>query len=113
MDPSIDFSMYPQNEYIKQIAPIRVAVTGATGLIGSYLCPMIASGRMFGPHQRVILHLIVQSSSQKALDGLVMELNDGAYPLLHGIVPTTDLMVGFKEIDVALLAGSKPRLPGM
>ena len=51
--------------------------------------------------------------AQKALDGLVMELNDGAYPLLHEIVPTMDIMVGFKNVDVALLVGARPRGPGM
>lgn len=51
--------------------------------------------------------------AQKALDGLVMELNDGAYPLLHEIVPTMDIMVGFKDVDVALLVGARPRGPGM
>ena len=92
---------------------IRVAVTGAAGLIGSYLCPMIAQGRMFGPNQKVILHLIELPFAQKALDGLVMELNDGAYDLLEDILPTTDVVVGFKDIDVALLVGARPRGPGM
>ena len=74
---------------------------------------MVASGLMFGPHQRVILHLIELPFAQKALDGLVMELQDGAYDLLHDIVPTTDIMEGFRDIDVALLVGARPRGPGM
>lgn len=88
-------------------------MTGAAGLIGSYLCPMIAQGRMFGPYQRVILHLLELPFAQKALDGLVMELNDGAYELLADIVATTDPLVGFKDIDVAVLVGARPRGPGM
>jgi malate/lactate dehydrogenase len=68
---------------------------------------------MFGPHQRVILHLIELPFAQKALDGLVMELNDGSYDLLAGVVPTTDVMEGFKDIDVACLVGARPRGPGM
>jgi malate dehydrogenase len=74
---------------------------------------MIAQGRMFGPYQRVILHLLELPFAQKALDGLVMELNDGAYELLADIVATTDPLVGFKDIDVAVLVGAKPRGPGM
>lgn len=88
-------------------------MTGAAGLIGSYLCPMIAQGRMFGPYQRVILHLLELPFAQKALDGLVMELNDGAYELLADIVATTDPLVAFKDIDVAVLVGARPRGPGM
>ena len=88
-------------------------MTGAAGLIGSYLCPMIAQGRMFGPYQRIILHLLELPFAQKALDGLVMELNDGAYDLLEGIVATTDPLVCFKDIDVAVLVGARPRGPGM
>lgn len=95
--------------------PLRVAVTGAAGLIGSYLCPMIAQGRMFGPTQRVILHLIELPFAQKALDGLVSELQDGAFDLLEDIVPTTSehLDIGFKDIDFACLVGAIPRGPGM
>jgi malate/lactate dehydrogenase len=74
---------------------------------------MIAQGRMFGPYQRVILHLIELPFAQKALDGLVMELNDGAYDLLEDIVATTDIMEGFKDIDFACLVGARPRGPGM
>lgn len=94
---------------------MRVAVTGAAGLIGSYLCPMIAQGRMFGPSQRVILHLIELPFAQKALDGLVMELQDGAFELLEKIVPVTtdNLEAGFKDVDVVCMVGAIPRGPGM
>ena len=94
-------------------APIRVAVTGPAGAIGSFLCNFIAQGRMFGPYQKVILQLIELPAAEKVLKGLVMELNDGAYPLLHQIIPTTDALVGFKDVDVAVLVGARPRGPGM
>ena len=113
MQTNQDSSRYADPKAIEALPPIRVAVTGAAGQIGSRLCPMVASGHMFGPHQRVILHLIELPFAQKALDGLVMELKDGAYDLLHDIVPTTDIMEGFKDIDVALLVGARPRGPGM
>lgn len=92
---------------------MRVAVTGAAGAIGAFLVNFIAQGRMFGPYQKVILQLIELPVAEKVLKGLVMELNDGAYPLVHSIVSTTDAMVGFKDIDVAVLVGAKPRGPGM
>ena len=63
--------------------PVRVAVTGAAGQIGAFLCNFIAQGRMFGPYQKVILQLIELPPAEKVLKGLVMELNDGAYPLVH------------------------------
>jgi len=68
---------------------------------------------MFGPYQKVILHLIELPFAQKYLDGLVMELNDSAYGLLAGTVPTVEDPVGFKDVDVAILVGAKPRGPGM
>lgn len=68
---------------------------------------------MFGPYQKVILQLIELPMAEKVLKGVVMELNDGAYPLVHQIIPTTDAMVGFKDADVAVLVGAKPRGPGM
>lgn len=94
-------------------APVRVAVTGAAGAIGAFLVNFIAQGRMFGPYQKVILQLIELPAAEKVLKGLVMELNDGAYPLVHSIVATTDALVGFKDIDVAVLVGARPRGPGM
>jgi len=68
---------------------------------------------MFGPYQKVILHLIELPFAQKYLDGLVMELNDSAYRLLAGTVPTVEDPVGFKDVDAAILVGAKPRGPGM
>eukprot|EP00354_Favella_ehrenbergii_P001789 CAMPEP_0170466296 /NCGR_PEP_ID=MMETSP0123-20130129/10309_1 /TAXON_ID=182087 /ORGANISM="Favella ehrenbergii, Strain Fehren 1" /LENGTH=351 /DNA_ID=CAMNT_0010732389 /DNA_START=39 /DNA_END=1094 /DNA_ORIENTATION=+ len=94
-------------------APIRVAVTGAAGQIGSFLCNFIAQGRMFGPYQKVIMQLIELPAAEKVLKGLVMELNDGAYTCVQQIIPTTDPLVGFKDVDVAVLVGARPRGPGM
>lgn len=93
--------------------PIRVAVTGAAGQIGYSLLFRIASGAMFGPDQPVILHLIEIEPALPALNGVVMELDDCAFPLLHGIVPTADLSIGFKDVNWALLVGSVPRKAGM
>ena len=93
--------------------PIRVAVTGAAGQIGYSLLFRIASGAMFGPSQPVILHLIEIEPALKALNGVVMELDDCAFPLLKGIVPTADLAEGFKGVHWALLVGSVPRKQGM
>jgi malate dehydrogenase len=96
-------------------APVRVAVTGAAGQIGYSLLFRIASGEMLGPDQPVILQLleIPDEKAQKALKGVMMELDDCAFPLLHGMVPAADPMVAFKDIDVALLVGARPRGPGM
>lgn len=94
-------------------APIRVAVTGAAGQIGYSLLFRIASGSMFGPNQPVILHLIEIEPALPALQGVVMELDDCAFPLLKGIVPTADLNEGFKGVNWALLVGSVPRKQGM
>src|SRR4026208_1236172 len=93
--------------------PIRVAVTGAAGQIGYSLLFRIASGAMFGPNQPVILHLIEIEPALKALNGVVMELDDCAFPLLKGVVPTADLNEGFKDVNLALLVGSVPRKAGM
>ncbi|MGQ0553299.1 MAG: malate dehydrogenase [Planctomycetota bacterium] len=95
--------------------PIRVAVTGAAGQIGYALLPRIASGQMFGPDQPVILHLIEIPAEKpmQALKGVAMELDDCAFPLLAGMVLTSDLKAGFQDVDWALLVGSKPRGPGM
>jgi hypothetical protein len=94
-------------------SPIRVAVTGAAGQIGYSLLFRIASGAMFGPNQPVILHLIEIEPALPALQGVVMELDDCAFPLLKGIVPTADLNEGFKGVNWALLVGSVPRKQGM
>ena len=93
--------------------PIRVAVTGAAGQIGYSLLFRIASGAMFGPDQPVILHLIEIEPALPTLQGVVMELDDCAFPLLHGIVPTAELSIGFKDVNWALLVGSVPRKAGM
>ena len=93
--------------------PIRVAVTGAAGQIGYSLLFRIASGSMFGPDQPVILHLIEIEPALGALQGVVMELDDCAFPLLKGTVPTANLDEGFKGVNWALLVGSVPRKQGM
>ncbi len=94
-------------------APIRVAVTGAAGNIGYSLLFRIASGAMFGADQPVILHLIEIEPALPALGGVVMELDDCAFPLLKGIVPTASLDEGFSGVNWALLVGSVPRKQGM
>jgi malate dehydrogenase len=94
-------------------APIRVAVTGAAGQIGYSLLFRIASGSMFGPNQPVILHLIEIEPALLALQGVVMELEDCAFPLLKGIVATAKLDEGFRGVNWALLVGSVPRKQGM
>lgn len=93
--------------------PIRVAVTGAAGQIGYSLLFRIASGAMFGPSQPVILHLIEIEAALGALQGVVMELDDCAFPLLKGVVPTSSLDEGFRGVNWALLVGSVPRKAGM
>src|SRR5208283_3581169 len=93
--------------------PIRVAVTGAAGQIGYSLLFRIASGSMFGPDQPVILHLIEIPPALPALGGVVMELDDCAFPLLKGVVATAALDEGFKGVNWALLVGSVPRKAGM
>ncbi len=95
--------------------PIRVAVTGAAGQIGYSLLFRIASGAAFGPDQPVILHLIEipDEKAMAALGGVCMELDDCAFPLLKGIVPTSSLDEGFKGVNWALLVGAVPRKQGM
>jgi malate dehydrogenase len=94
-------------------SPIKVAVTGAAGQIGYSLVFRIASGEMFGKDQPVALNLIEIPPALAALEGVVMELNDCAFPLLQSIVPTADLSEGFRDINWALLVGSVPRKAGM
>ena len=95
--------------------PVRVAVTGAAGQIGYSLLFRIASGQMLGADQPVILQMleIPDEKAQKALKGVMMELDDCAFPLLHGMVPASDPMVAFKDVSIALLVGARPRGPGM
>ncbi len=96
-------------------SPVRVAVTGAAGQIGYSLLFRIASGAMFGPDRPVILQLIEApiEKAMKALEGVAMELDDCAFPLLKGIVTTDDARTGFKDANWCLLVGAKPRGPGM
>jgi malate dehydrogenase len=95
--------------------PIRVAVTGAAGQIGYSLLFRIASGEMLGKSQPVILQMleIPDEKAQKALKGVMMELDDCAFPMLQGMTATSDPMVAFKDVEVALLVGARPRGPGM
>jgi malate dehydrogenase len=96
-------------------APVRVAVTGAAGQIGYSLLFRVASGEMLGKDQPVILQMleIPDEKAQKALRGVMMELEDCAFPLLAGMLPASDPMVAFKDAQVALLVGARPRGPGM
>ncbi|MFL6674610.1 MAG: malate dehydrogenase [Massilia sp.] len=95
--------------------PMRVAVTGAAGQIGYSLLFRIANGDMLGKDQPVILQLleIDNEKAQKALKGVMMELDDCAFPLLAGMTAHADPMTAFKDVDVALLVGARPRGPGM
>jgi len=95
--------------------PVRVAVTGAAGQIGYSLLFRIASGEMLGKDQPVILQLleIPDEKAQKALRGVMMEIDDCAFPLLQGMVPTSDPQIAFKDTEFALLVGARPRGPGM
>ena len=94
-------------------SPLKIAVTGAAGQIGYALVFRIASGEMFGAEQPIALHLIEIPNVLGALDGVVMELHDCAFPLLQSIVPTADLDEGFRDVNWALLVGSIPRKAGM
>jgi len=94
-------------------SPIKVAITGAAGQIGYALVFRVASGAMFGPDQPVALHMIEIPQGFEALKGVVMELDDCAFPLLKGMVATTDLDEGFRDVNWALLVGSVPRKAGM
>ena len=94
-------------------SPIKVAITGAAGQIGYALVFRVASGAMFGPDQPVALHMIEIPAGFEALKGVVMELDDCAFPLLKNMVATTDLDEGFRDVNWALLVGSVPRKAGM
>src|ERR1044072_3498748 len=95
--------------------PVRVAVTGAAGQIGSSLLFRIAAGNMLGADQPVLLQPleITDAKAQKALKGVMMELDDCAFPLLQGMAAASDPMVAFRDVDIALLVGARPRGPGM
>jgi malate dehydrogenase len=93
--------------------PKKIAITGAAGQIGYQLCFRIAAGDMLGANQPVSLHLLEITPALAALQGVVMELKDGAFPLLHDIVATDSPEDAFDGIDYALLVGSRPRGPGM
>ena len=93
--------------------PVDIAVTGAAGQIGYSLIFRLAAGELLGPDQPIILHLLEVTPALNALKGVVMELNDCAYPLLQKIVETDDPRVAFDNVDYAFLVGAKPRGPGM
>ena len=93
--------------------PVRVAITGAAGQIGYSLIFRIASGSMLGPDQPVMLQLLEISPAMDALQGVLMELNDCAFPLLAGVTATDDPNIAFKDTEIALLVGARPRGPGM
>jgi malate dehydrogenase len=97
----------------KEKAPVRVLITGAAGNIGYSLAFMISQGRMFGPNQPVILHLFDLPTTGGALKGIAMELTDGAFKLLTGIVHSTEAAVAFKDVDYAIMCGARPRTQGM
>lgn len=94
-------------------SPVRVAVTGAAGQISYSLLFRIAAGQMLGDDQPIILQLLEIPPAMDALGGVIMELDDCAFPLVQGIVATTDPDEAFKDVDFALLVGSRPRGPGM
>jgi len=94
-------------------ATIRVCVTGAAGNIAYSLIFMIASGNMFGPRQKVVLHLLDIPAMDKVLKGVEMEIADCAFPLVEGVLCTTDVKTAFMNVDVAILVGAFPRQKGM
>jgi malate dehydrogenase len=94
-------------------SPVNVAITGAAGQIGYALAFRVASGQMLGADQPINLHLLEITPALGALQGVVMELNDCAFPTLNRIVASDDAKVAFKDCDVALLVGARPRGPGM
>lgn len=94
-------------------SPVRVAITGGAGQIGYALAFRIASGDMLGADQPVILHFLEITPALPAMEGVIMELNDCAFPLLQGCVASDDPNVAFKDVDYALLVGAMPRKDGM
>jgi malate dehydrogenase len=93
--------------------PIKITITGAAGHIGYALVFRVASGDMFGPDQPVILRLLEVPQALSSLSGVGMELEDCAFPLLHDVVQTDDMAIGFRDADCAVLVGAKPRGKGM
>ncbi len=93
--------------------PVRIAITGAAGQIGYQLCFRIAAGDLLGPEQPVVLQLLEIPQARQALDGVIMELNDCAFPLLEGVSGHDQAEAAFEQADVAILVGAKPRGPGM
>ena len=93
--------------------PVQVTITGAAGQIGYALIFRVASGEMLGRDQPMVLRLLDIAAAQKALTGVVMEVQDCAFPLVHDIVITDDPNVAFQDADYALLVGARPRGPGM
>ena len=94
-------------------APLNVAITGAAGQIGYALIFRVASGALLGPDERVNLHLLEITPALPALQGVVMELNDCAFPTLNRVVASDDATVAFRDCQIALLVGARPRGPGM
>lgn len=110
--PSLELQGYNVKAAAKK-KPVRVVVTGAAGQIGYSLIPRIASGEMLGEDQPIIFQLLERSEAMNALEGVVMEVEDCAFPLVKGINPTDNLETGFKDADYILHVGAKPRGPGM
>jgi malate dehydrogenase len=94
-------------------APAHIAVTGAAGQIGYSLLFRLAAGELLGKEQPIVLHLLEIPPAMGALEGVIMELNDCAFPLLHGIIASDNAKVAFADIDYAFLVGARPRGPGM
>jgi len=106
-------NVFQKCNFATEKPPVRVAVTGASGQIGYALLFRIASGEMLGKDQPVSLHLLELPAALKSLEGVAMELNDCAFPLLRNIVQTDDPKKAFEGADYAMLVGAKPRGPGM
>jgi len=101
------------SNFVPSHNPVRVVITGGAGQIGYALLPLIANGDMFGPNQPVIIHILEIEFARESMEGVVMELQDSAYPLLAGVVATTNPQEGFTDVDFAILAGAFPRKEGM
>ena len=96
-----------------QVEPIRVGITGAAGQIGHYLCQFVAQGKMFGPHTPIHMVLIELPKQEKILNGIIMEIKDGAYEPVKKIEAVYNHAEGFKDLDALVCLGSVPRGPGM